>query len=105
MPDTTMTMDKIRDSMEQLRVYATAQQPIFNILENPFLVVDGESYEVPRTWKERLFTLPWHPFKRTKTIIPKVPNKNVYFANNGTVCIAHPETARIIREKLKDIRR
>jgi len=41
--------------------------------------------EVKRTWKERLFTLPWTPFKATK----KVPSKEALIFGYDTL-IVHP---------------
>ena len=105
MTDAPLTMEVMRNSWKKLNEYANAPNPVFNILENPLLLIDGEPYEVQRTWKERLFTTPWRPFKRTKTIIPKVPDKFVYFIEGGKVCIAHPASARIIREKLEAIKK
>lgn len=67
------------------------------IIESAYLVEDGPPIEVPRTWRERLFTLPWQPRKRTKTVITKVPAKHGYRMGSNTI-VMHPETARQLRE-------
>jgi len=59
------------------------------------MLEDGDPYIEKRTWKERLFSLPWNPFKRTKTVVPKVPSKRVLVFSNTV--IVHPEMARILR--------
>lgn len=55
---------------------------------------------VSRTWKERLFTLPWRPFLKVKTI--SKPSKDIYQVGNTFVC--HPfmkrEILRGIEEKV-----
>ena len=52
---------------------------------------------VDRSWKERLFTLPWRPFRKQKIITVFVP-KGEYFLLKGQGClVAHPQDI----EKLK----
>jgi hypothetical protein len=58
-----------------------------------YLTIPGEPYEQVRTWKERLFSRPWNPFKKTNTIIPQIPDPNVYFIGDDKV-VMHPEIAR-----------
>jgi hypothetical protein len=68
----------------------TGMMPTFGlkVVTDINLVEPGESYEVPRMWKERLFTLPWRPFKKTRTVIPMVPSMTVY--RYGDKLIMHP---------------
>jgi len=54
------------------------------------MVEEGTPYEVKRTWKERLFTLPWKPFYATKTAVPLIPKQTATFLPNGTL-VMHPE--------------
>jgi len=54
------------------------------------MVEEGTPYEVKRTWKERLFTLPWKPFYATKTVVPLIPKQTATFLPNGTL-VMHPE--------------
>ncbi len=65
------------------------------IIEDFNMLEDGEPYETLRTWKERLFSLPWNPFKSTKTVVPKVPSKQCLVFRDTV--ITHPEMARILR--------
>ena len=51
-------------------------------------VNNPEHVEQKRTWKERLFTLPWRPFKKTKTLTIFPPLKNYYLIGNTILC--HP---------------
>ena len=62
----------------------------YNIIENIHMVdVDNPIItEVNRTWKERLFTLPWRPFKKTKTVTTFPPMKNFYLMGRTLFC--HP---------------
>jgi hypothetical protein len=69
------------------------------IIEDSNMLEDGIPYEVPRTWKERLFSLPWTPRKKTRTVIPKIPSKSVVVFNGSLVM--HPETAKIYRAELE----
>lgn len=52
---------------------------------------------VYRTWAERLFTLPWTPFKKTKTIYAPI----AYHMSDGTIVIS-PKTMQILQEALLD---
>jgi hypothetical protein len=71
------------------------------IIEDPNLTEPGEPYEVRRTWKERLLSLPWQPFRRMKTIVPQVPMKQVLLFKGNTF-IAHPVVAAELRRKLQE---
>ena len=62
------------------------------IIEDPRMLVDGEPYEQPRTWHERLFTRPWRPLRATDTVVPKVPDPEILKSPNGT-WIMHPAVA------------
>jgi hypothetical protein len=52
---------------------------------------------VIRTWKERLFSWPWKPFKKFKTITK--PNEGYFSCGDTIVC--HPQFARKLREALE----
>ena len=43
-----------------------------------------------RTWRERLFTRPWHPLQRTKTITPQVPKRGGYFIGQNQMIVIQP---------------
>jgi hypothetical protein len=60
------------------------------VMTDPFMLEDGEPYEVDRTWKERLFTFrPWRPLKKTRTVVPRVPMKSV-IKIGGEAIVMHP---------------
>lgn len=70
----------------------------YRVIESVYLTEAGEPYQVPRSWKERLFSRPWQPLKRTRTVTPQVPMKGGVRFGNGTI-LMHPETVRHIREQ------
>lgn len=72
----------------------------FKIIESLAMVEDGEPYEECRTWKERLFTRPWKPFKKTRTIVPKVPMKSIFKTPDGML-IMHPSLAAQLRRQIE----
>jgi len=68
------------------------------IIEDINMVVPGEPYEKQRTFKERWFTLPWRPFKKTKTIVPMVPSKEIICWENNFVM--HPTAKEAILQEM-----
>lgn len=68
-----------------------------HVIESPYLLQDGKPYEVRRTWRERLFALPWQPFLRTRVVVPKVPHRGI--VRLGTTLVVHPETLRLLRSQ------
>jgi hypothetical protein len=69
------------------------------VIEDIRMTVAGEPYEVVRTWKERLFTKPWRPLKKTRTVVPQVPSREVIRFQNKMVC--HPEVAKELRRQIQ----
>jgi hypothetical protein len=67
------------------------------IILNPNLTEAGPPREVPRTWRERLFTLPWRPLVATKWITPQIPMQGGL--QIGDKIMMHPQTYN----KLKNI--
>lgn len=70
------------------------------IIESVWLTEAGEPVQVRRTWRERLTTRPWRPWRATKTIIPQVPSKCVLGLNHNTICV-HPATLIELRRQLR----
>lgn len=66
------------------------------VIESTSMVEDGEPYSVARSWRERLFSLPFRPFDSCKLVTPKVPAKYSYRLPNGS-WVMHPEMAKILR--------
>lgn len=58
------------------------------VITNINLFVAGNPYEVRRTWKERLFSKPWKPLRKTRTVVPMVPSREIYCTND--CIIMHP---------------
>jgi len=54
--------------------------------------------EVPRTLRERLFTRPWKPLRKTKII--QVPSKEAYQLSEDTF-VMHPEIQREFLSKVE----
>ena len=67
------------------------------VIESVYLTEMGEPVIVRRSWRERLFSRPWRPWKATKTITPQVPMKGGYCLADGTL-VMHPETLRRVKE-------
>ena len=70
----------------------------FQIIENSQMV-DRKETEVSRPWKERLFSLPFKPFKKTKIIVTYIPKSEILQYGNVIVC--HPAIAAKIRQELQ----
>lgn len=60
----------------------------FKVVENQSFTEAGEPYKVIRTFKERWFTMPWHPFKKTRMVTPQVPSKQII--KHGNTLFMHP---------------
>lgn len=68
---------------------------MIDIIQNPYLV---KSETVQRSWKERLFTWPWKPWRRTKIL--QVPsNEAIVDAINHKVYV-HPEFYETLKKSL-----
>jgi len=61
----------------------------FEIIFDANLVEEGPPITVSRPWKERLFSLPWHPLRATKTTVPLIPMKGCYKIGDSRI-IMHP---------------
>lgn len=72
------------------------------ILENPILTVPGQSEQVKRTLKERLFSRPWRPFKKYIKVTPMIPDPNYYLDKINNTIIAHPDTARKLMNAIEE---
>lgn len=71
-----------------------------NVYTNPHMVEEGELYEELRSWRERLFTRPWRPLKKTKTVIPMVPSKEVFCFPDGRT-VMHPAMLEELKKATK----
>lgn len=70
------------------------------VIESVYLTEAGEPYHVRRSWKERLFSWPWRPLTRTRTIVPQVPMRGGYRLGNNVI-VLHPETIRQLEQTLR----
>ena len=59
------------------------------------MVEDGTPYHVRRTWRERLLSRPWQPFRATRTVVPKVPSRQILHFGNRLVM--HPAMLEEVR--------
>lgn len=71
------------------------------IYENANMVIDGEPYEVRRTWRERLLSRPWRPWRATRWVTPKIPDPRVLAGPNNRWFMAHPMVADRIRKEMR----
>jgi hypothetical protein len=67
----------------------------YRLVESPFCTVSEERL-VKRSWKERLFTWPWRPWKSTKVVEVSVPDPNYYIVDDQVV--GHPVTIAKLME-------
>jgi hypothetical protein len=68
------------------------------------MFVVSRTEEVRRTWRERLFTLPWRPLRRTKRVVRLVPDPEV-FMMDGKI-FGHPATIdEFVRKANEQLRR
>ena len=95
-PAEPLTIEKMRDAMALLN---KVPPPMPRIVESALMVEDGEPYEKPRTWKERLFTRPWRPLKAMRWVMPKVPRSGAIQLPDGTL-VMHPTVAAKVRSVL-----
>ncbi len=70
------------------------------IQESLYLTEPGEPMQVRRSWRERLWSWPWRPWRATKTIVPQVPSKSFYLIGNDTV-LCHPAQVAELRRKVE----
>jgi len=62
---------------------------------------DLEDKDVTRTWKERLFSWPWEPWKVMKTVQVFVPSKEVIIFGENTI-LCHPDLVEPLVKAIKD---
>lgn len=65
------------------------------------LLVDKETRIVQRSWRERLFSLPWQPLRPWKEVVTTVPAKKALVMEDGTWYM-HPTTLEQLRKKLSE---
>jgi len=63
------------------------------VIESPYLTQSGTPYEQRRTWRERLFTRPWHPLRKTRIVVPQVPYQGVVKIDDRMI-VVHPAIVR-----------
>lgn len=69
----------------------------YQIIQDETMTMKGEPYEEPIPLMRRLFSRPWRPFKKTKTIYPTVPSDKIIMMNGKIVM--HPVMAdRLMKE-------
>ena len=67
------------------------------------LFLDTKEEVVTRTWRERLFSKPWRPLVKEKTLRYQVPMETVTVLGNKA--IGHPATiAQMFGDDLKEIK-
>jgi len=69
------------------------------VITSPYLTKMSEPFSAKRSWKERLFTRPWQPFKSTKMITEQIPSDEVLLFD-GKIVI-HPITLEKLKFKLE----
>jgi hypothetical protein len=54
----------------------------FDVICDFNLTEAGEPIQIKRLWRERLFTLPWQPFRATKWVTTQIPMKKILKIHN-----------------------
>lgn len=70
----------------------------YEVVTDHNMTENGEPFQERRTWKERLFTRPWKPFKGTKTVVLMVPMRKCIRLGNKLVM--HPEVLKELKKAL-----
>lgn len=70
------------------------------IIQSPYLEQDGEPVQVRRSWRERLFTRPWRPLVKTRTVVPRIPHRGAIQLDANTL-VMHPATYHRFRRQLE----
>ena len=87
------------EALRHARALLEDAPPPLRIIENSLLAVAGPTYEVRRTWRERLFSLPWRPSKATRAVTPWIPSPHAYALPDGSL-VMHPTRAREVRDAI-----
>jgi hypothetical protein len=79
------------------------------IISSPRIIQDSNLVKittktVERTWKERLLSWPWRPWKSTKAITIEEPDMDYYVIAQGVI-VCHPTAARVLMDSLGKDRR
>jgi hypothetical protein len=61
-----------------------------------YLTEPGPPVEVARDWRERWWSWPWQPWRRTRTVVSQVPLRGALQQADGSF-LMHPETWRQLR--------
>lgn len=72
----------------------------FAIIESDLCVVERE-VTVERTWKERLFSLPWRPLRTTKVVVERHPDPMLRMLGDGII-VCHPAVAFQLRAEFME---
>jgi len=72
----------------------------FQIHTSIHMVEPGPQCQIHRSWRERLFTLPWRPLRATRWFTPMIPSSKI--VGNGDRLYMHPEMAEVLRQNLTD---
>lgn len=71
------------------------------IIADESLVVPGPPEIIKRTWKERLFSMPWKPLKKTKTVATWLPSPKVIMSEASRTITAHTVVAKEMIEQIQ----
>ncbi|QBJ04482.1 hypothetical protein HOV23_gp091 [Pseudomonas phage Lana] len=63
-------------------------------------MTDSKTEEVPRSWKERLFSLPWQPLKKVRYVTTQVPSDQIIRFQD--TFFAHPALIEKIEAAIKN---
>lgn len=62
----------------------------FKVIGSHAMTMPGEPVQVKRSWKARLFSLPWRPLLTHRTFIPQVPSNMIVIDERENTIVMHP---------------
>lgn len=68
------------------------------VITSRYLTI-STTVEVERTWRERLFSWPWRPWRSTRTVTIYKPDPLIYETERGLVM--HPAILEELRKRVK----
>lgn len=83
-------------------MFESLSRPLYGlkVIEDKNLTIHDGTTTITRSWKERLFTLPWRPWVATKEISNIIPNPEFFYIRHKGIVLAHPVTARKLYDEL-----
>lgn len=70
------------------------------IIEDQNLTIDGPPVPFRLSWRQRLLSWPWRPWRATIMVPSKIPNPDGYIVGPNRI-VMHPATAAALKRELR----